>query len=75
MSKDRQKRFYVHNSLTYFLHTDATRKQIVHILYVIRRLINVKSAAFQQYSGRDQAQQYKIPNRNDEGLGGYVANH
>ena len=43
-------------------------KQIVHILYVIRELINVKSAAFQQYSERDQAQQYKIPNRN-EGLG------
>jgi hypothetical protein len=32
-------------------------------------LINVKSAAFQLYPGRDQAQQYKIPNIN-EGLGG-----
>jgi len=64
----------VQNYLPYFLHTDATRKQIVHILNVIRGLINVKSASFQLYSGRDQAQQYKIPNRN-EGLAGYVANH
>ena len=57
ISKDRQKGFYVHNYLPYFSHTDSTRKQTVHILYVIRGLINVKSAVFQLCSGQDQAEQ------------------